>query len=158
MNEFFSCVNSVFNNPTFSEGAIAGGLNSGGHSNGWKANSGNPKVNEGQFESLDGWTIQLSGNIDSSDVLTSIEPICIEKGNGLVNLRIAVGDSGVQFSSKINIQLFTGDHFNLHEDNNGQRHLIQIACDGFEKHKWYDVQVPYDISDYESMRAYFNLP
>ena len=82
------CDDSVFPNATFSEGAIAGGMQGGGMSLGWGAVSGNPVIVEGNPESIDGWSIQLSGNLDTFDILGSIMPICLKNDTGLIKIRI----------------------------------------------------------------------
>ena len=74
------CVNSVIDNPDFNLGAVAGGLNSGGMSRGWKAIAGEPEVIAGEPGSMDGWTIQLSGNLDTAGILSRMDPICLEPG------------------------------------------------------------------------------
>ncbi len=148
------CANSDIENPTFSEGAVAGYLNSGGHSNGWKANSGNPKLNESQIASLDGWTMQLSGNIDTGDILTLTDPICLAKLEGMISVRIAVGDSapgGFTFKGKptkdqFNIQFFRGDQFNFNACDDNCRFYIGSVELRSGNGEWVEIQIPYDLS------------
>jgi hypothetical protein len=151
------CVNSVFDNPSFSEGAIAGGLNSGGHSNGWKASSGNPKLLEGQFESLDSWTMLLSGNLDAADVLTQIEPVCLEKIAGMITVRIAVGDSapggiflrGKPTKEQFDIQLYQGDQFTFNNcDGINCYKIASVSLSGLDSSQWHELRIPYDLSDW----------
>ncbi|MGB4849347.1 MAG: T9SS type A sorting domain-containing protein, partial [Saprospiraceae bacterium] len=163
------CVNSIFNNPTFSEGAIAGNFNSGGHSNGWKASSGNPKVNEGKFESLDGWTIQLSGNLDTADILTQIEPVCLAKIAGMITVRIAVNDSapgGIFFAKagkekkedKMKLAFSRSAVKLNHCDGPDCYPLASIPFALLDTATWLDVQIPYDLSDWDVLDSCGDFP
>lgn len=163
------CTNSVFNNPTFREGAIAGNFNSGGHSNGWKASSGNPKVNEGKFESLDGWTIQLSGNLDTADILTQVEPVCLAKIEGMITVRIAVNDSapgGIFFAKagkekkEESMKLaFSRSAVKLNHCDDPDCYLLaSIPFALLDTSTWLDVQIPYDLTDWDVLDSCGGFP
>ena len=169
------CNSSVFKNRTFSEGAVSGGLNDFGASTGWKSLSGNPEVVEGAAGSTDGWTIQLRGKLDTSDVLTQIDPICLEKSSGMITFRIARSSnseccpsldtvccplSRVSFGCKLNVQLFRGDLFVLEYPYwNPIRCLSLISLDlpslGSD---WVEVQLPYDVSDWDVVDICGDVP
>ena len=151
------CANSVFDNPTFSEGAITGGLNSGGHSDGWKANSGNPKLKEDQIASLDGWTMLLSGNLDTADVLTRLETICLEKSKGVLRGKTVKGSKSNSdnrlFPSQIKFYLGSKEtfKFNLNECNGIDCYeLASIALPVSDTGEWLELEVPYDLSNWEA--------
>ena len=155
------CNTSIFPNPTFSEGAIAGGLNSGGQSNGWKASSGNPKLKEDQITSSDGWTMQLSGNLDTADILTTVEPVCLARVEGMIGIRIAVGDSapGGIFIAKAAKEkpeqkmklAFSRSVVQLnHCDGIDCYSLAAISYAAPDSGEWLDVFIPYDLSQWDA--------
>src|SRR5690606_12414422 len=90
----FECISSRIFNPNFNIGAISGGLNSGGASEGWAAQKGNPEVIECLFGSSDNWTIQLTGNLDDADVLISSQPVCIQRQGRILKAKNKVEHRG----------------------------------------------------------------
>ncbi|HSF88419.1 MAG TPA: T9SS type A sorting domain-containing protein, partial [Saprospiraceae bacterium] len=151
------CSASVFDNPSFGEGAVEGDLDAGGRSSGWKKmKPAQPKTEADKREgSFDGWAINLTGNLEASGILTSIEPVCIEKDSGLITVRIAVSDSGVQVAKKapdrpcdkLEIRLFRGDNFDLDITNCNEMDcytLASIPLSGIDT-GWHELQIPYDL-------------
>ncbi len=151
------CVASVFDNPSFGEGAVEGDLDSGGKSSGWKKmKPAQPKTEaEKRTGSFDGWAIGLSGNLESSGILTTIDPVCIHKDTGLITVRIAVSDSGVQIAKKATerpcdrlvLRLFRGDNFDVDITNcNGVDcyTLASIPLSDLDT-GWHELQIPYDL-------------
>ncbi|MEZ4891584.1 MAG: HYR domain-containing protein [Saprospiraceae bacterium] len=85
------CNNSVFPNPKFTEGSQSGKMSGDGKTDGWYAPCGDPVVWEGIPPGTNnGWTIQLTGNLDSADVLSTIDPVCLEKMAGSGSLRVNI--------------------------------------------------------------------
>lgn len=148
----FDCSDSVFPNPRFSEGAIAGGLNSGGASNGWSTPWGVPIVVEGEPGSTDAWTIQLSGNADTSDVLSTLEPVCLAKSSGTLTVRFGIKEKGIR--ATMAIQLYREDGFEV-PDSSGDWNpirclrLANIDLSPFEE-GWYELQIPYDLNNWDT--------
>ncbi|MEP6792763.1 MAG: T9SS type A sorting domain-containing protein, partial [Saprospiraceae bacterium] len=163
------CVNSVLDNPTFSEGAVKGGLNTGGHSNGWKASSGNPKLLESQIGSIDGWTMLLSGNIDTADILSTVEPVCLAKIEGMIRIRIAVNDSapggvprpfrGKPTKEQFDIELYQGNQISLNScDGTSCYELASVSLRGLPHNEWLDLQIPYDLRDWDALDTCGGFP
>jgi len=149
-NIIADCSGSVFPNPRFSEGAIAGVLNSGGASNGWSTPWGAPVVVEGEPGSTDAWTIQLSGNADTSDVLSTVLPVCLAKTSGTLTVRFGIKEKGIR--ATMAIQLYREDGFEV-PDSSGDWNpirclrLANIDLSPFEE-GWYELQVPYNLSEW----------
>lgn len=149
-NIITDCSGSVFPNPRFSEGAIAGGLNSGGASSGWSSPWGLPIVVEGEPGSTDAWTIQLSGNADTSDVLSTVTPVCLAKTSGTLTVRFGIKEQGIR--ATMAIQLYREDGFEV-PDSSGDWNpirclrLANIDLSPFEE-GWYELQVPYNLSEW----------
>jgi len=147
------CSDSVFPNPRFNEGAIGGGLNSGGASDGWNSPWGDPVVVEGEPGSTDAWTIQLSGNADTSDVLSTIQPVCLEKSSGTLTVRFGIKEQGIK--ATMAIQLYREEGFEV-PDSSGTWNpirclrLASIDLSPFEE-GWYELEVPYDLSNWETL-------
>lgn len=152
------CITSVFDNPGFSEGAVAGGLNSGGMSRGWNAITGEPEVIAGEPGSTDGWTMQLSGNLDTASVLSRLEPICLEKSTG--NLRTKIKSTKSNTSDRIfpgTLKVFLGTGwgfppvFNLNEcDGINCFELASINLPTTDSAEWITIKVPYDLSGWDA--------
>lgn len=159
------CGNGIIANPRMNEGAVSGGLNSGGASSNWLGLTGDPEVIEGAQGSLDGFTIKLSGKLDSSDVLSQAEPICLKKATGSLMFRFSrIGNgeccpsldticcpnslTNISFGCNLSIQLFRGDDFVLEYPTWNPIRCLKLASielapiDG----EWVDVEVPFDIS------------
>lgn len=160
-----ACNNSVFENPTFSEGAVQGGLNTVGHSNGWKASSGNPKLLESQIGSLDGWTVFLSGNIDTSDILSTVEPICLTKIEGMIRVRIAVNDSapggirGKPTKEQFDIELYQGNQIKPNScDGISCYELASVSLRGLPHNEWLELRIPYNLRDWDAFDTCGGFP
>ncbi len=153
------CINPVIDNPTFSEGAVAGGLNSGGMSRGWNGISGDPEVVEGEPGSLDGWTIQLRGNLDTADILSRMQPICLDKGTGIVTGTTVKGSKSNadnrEFPSTLRVFLgrgwsFPPSGFKLNEcDGIDCYELASIVLPTTDSAEWLQFEIPYDLSDWD---------
>ncbi len=64
-------------------------LTTGGSAPGWSASSGNPVLLSGISGSQDGWGMAISGNASGSDILSSVETVCLPASeNGTLSLRI----------------------------------------------------------------------
>ncbi len=132
------CTDSDFPNPAFAEGAIGGGMLSGGASTGWTALSGEPKVVEGEPGSFDAWTIELSGNFDTAGVLATMEPVCLEKTSGTITMR-AKEPSGLGARVRpCDIAKWT-PNFPLHG-----RYTIPLS--GIDGPEWVEIEIPFDLS------------
>lgn len=145
------CTEAVFRNPTFSEGAVAGGLNSGGASTGWYGPCGDPTVVIGSVGSHDSATILLTGNLDSSDVLSQLEPVCLKKDSGVISLRFGIREQGIK--SALNIQLYQGDVFEMNDcDGITCFDLARIDLSAFDT-GWVDLQIPYDLRNWDAVET-----
>ncbi len=151
------CSNSIFANPKFSQGAVAGILGAGGTSTGWKALSGKPYVLEGKpAGTLDGWAMAIAGNLDSSDVLSSVEPICLKKDSGMITLRMAsdpVPGADIKLGrhpprGNISIQLYQGNTFNINNCGNCYKLASIIDILPLDSSDWVQIQIPYNLSDW----------
>ncbi len=145
-----ACDNSVFPNSGFSEGAVAGPMNDTGAVTGWSSLSGHPLVTEGVPGSLDQWAIGLSGNLDSTDLLVSLEPVCIKNDIGTISMRLRHwGDPHENLNGK---------HI---KDWHGKQKSFDLGnCDGFDcfetanidisflDSNWVDMEIPFDLSDW----------
>ncbi len=141
------CDDHSFDNPTFSEGAEAGNLGDGGESNGWTSILGRPMVVEGSPGSLDGWTMDLWGNLDTASVLTSISTMCLKKDTGTFMLRYDCTKC-VDYV-KIRMHIHTDDHFNLNEcDSTNCFDIVTFNPTIIGSNEWVDLQIPYDIRNW----------
>lgn len=152
------CSSAVFVNPSFGEGAVEGDLDEGGSSSGWKKmKPAQPKTEaDKRTGSYDGWAINLSGNLESSGILTSIDPVCIEKDSGLITVRIAVNDSGVQIAAKkapdrprnrLEVRLFRGDNFDIDFTNCNELDCYTLASIPLSNLDtgWHELHIPYNL-------------
>ena len=145
-----ACANSIYPNPGFRDSAVVGGLGTGGtgKSAGWKSLSGNPIVAEGEAGSHDGWTIELGGQFDSTDVLSPIKPLCLTKDVGNISFRFGIKEKGIR--GTLSVLLFQGQDFvPTYPYWNPIRCLSTVALDleSFDT-GWVDVEVPYDITNW----------
>jgi hypothetical protein len=154
------CNNSVLSNSRFSEGSpIAGNLNAGGFCEGWKAISGQPFLFEGQpAETLDAWALYITGNLDSSDVVSSAMPICVE-GSGMVSLRVA-GDPIPGMDVKIGrtppgstmfVVLYQGNTLDIHNCENCYK---LVSVDGLlplDSGEWVQIEAPFNLNNWATM-------
>lgn len=141
------CTDSDLPNPAFNLGAVGGGLLSGGMSTGWGAAFGEPVVIEGAPGSFDAWTIQLSGNLDSSAVLTSLEPICVEKSTGMLSMRMAAKrppyDEGRRHRP-CDVVKVSGSGWSPSVPASGR--LAFIPMDLLDSSEWVEIEIPYDLT------------
>jgi hypothetical protein len=153
------CDDSVFPNSAFSEGAVVGGLNSGGASTWWKGLYGDPQM-EHTIGSLDNWAVLLTGHIDSADVLSSDSSVCMKKESGTLMLR---GALAVETDSR-------GDHrlaiFFNREDSyvynvfNPENCFMVAKLDitNYDDTSWFDLEIPYDLSTWGSLDTCGDAP
>jgi len=147
-----NCNNFTIENASFNEGAIAGGLNSGGASNGWIGIGGDPIVVNGSFGSLDDWTIQLLGNRDTASILSQENAICIKKDTGTIILRGRVPKGSVFHGgaqAALVIQVHIGNLFELNNCNGFDCYeLASIQLSDLLPDEWNDVVIPYDLRNW----------
>ncbi len=135
------CETSLFPNPDFDEGAVAGSLGMEGMSAGWTRAWGDPHidVNGGKKK------VRLAGNFDNADVLSTQEAICLQKTTGTISLRHGIKVNGIR--STLNIQFFTGDDYTFgacSSENCFQ--VARIELPPSDTSEEFDVVIPYDIS------------
>lgn len=151
------CVGTLIDNPSFAIGANAGGLNSGGTSRGWNSISGEAEVIEGTEGSIDGWTILLSGNLDTADILSRAEGICHNKGVGVFSAHVKSSKSNSserRFPSILKVFLGRGWSF-------PPTFSVRNPCEGIDCYElasvplpvtdtgeWFDIEIPYDLRDW----------
>jgi hypothetical protein len=157
------CVSGVLSNNGFQEGAVAGGLNPTdvGKSTGWKSAYGNPMIVEGHGAS-DGWSVMLSGNRDSADVLTREKSICWVKDTGTIFLRL---HNWKKDKDTLSIYAKPGEAFVLrvYRDSFGIPNPLLDTCPSktcFEllniplvdlpsdSSDWFTIEVPYNLKDW----------
>ncbi len=144
-----ACDVSNFPNPGFSEGAVAGGINSTGASSGWYGPCGEPVVVSGEPGSHDGWTILLTGNRDSADVLAPLDAGCIYLDSGTISLRFGIREKGIK--SALHIELYQGPVFEMNDCNGSA--CIDLATIDLSPLDtgWQDLELPYNISDWGAL-------
>ncbi|MDZ4749927.1 MAG: T9SS type A sorting domain-containing protein [Saprospiraceae bacterium] len=151
------CVDPFMDNPDFNLGAQAGGFNSGGMSRGWSAASGDPVVIEGEPGSADGWTILLSGNLDTADILSRSESICLDKSEGVFATTVKGSKSNTserRTPGTLNIYLKRGWSF-------PPTFSVLTPCEGIDCYalasvplpstntdEWFDIGIPYDLREW----------
>lgn len=148
------CSDSVIDNPTFSEGAVVGELDAGGNSTGWKKMKPSPAKTEVDKRqgSFDGWTIDLSGNIETAGILTRFEPICLERTAGLITVRIAVSDVD-RPCDKLVARIFRGDVFNINEcPENDCYELVSLSLADLDT-GWNELLIPYNLRNWDAVDA-----
>jgi hypothetical protein len=147
------CDDAVFENPDFEEGAMAGGLNSGGATSDWLAPWGDPHVviDDGK------WKVRLTGNLDTADVLSAETAMCLEKGPGTVTLRGSINKSR---SNIKNIAIFfnTGDNFEFNVFNPASCFRIATLDLAQYDSSWFDLEIPYDLSSWAALDACGDAP
>ncbi len=151
------CAEGSLDNPAFDIGAHAGGLNSGGTSRGWNAVAGEPEVIEGTEGSADGWTMLLSGNIDTAGILSLSESICLDKGVGLFSTTVKSGKSNSSDRRSPGIlKVFLGrgwsfpPSFSVRNPCEGIDcyELASVPLPFTDSSEWFEVQIPYDLRDW----------
>ncbi|MBL7804308.1 MAG: T9SS type A sorting domain-containing protein, partial [Saprospiraceae bacterium] len=153
------CSADVVTNPGFDQGAVTGGLNSGGVTSGWQGVYGDPVVKEG-FGASDGWSVMLSGNRESADVLSPLIATCWVKDTGTISLRIHSwpndpnGNNPV-FAAKpgetLMLRLYRGAIQNPFTDTcDGSNCLVLLEQlpESPDSSEWYHLEIPYNLSDW----------
>jgi hypothetical protein len=142
------CGNSVFINSDFNMGAVPGGMNSGGATQGWSSISGEPIVVEGETGSTDAWSIDLDGNFSSSSILTTLDPVCLEKTAGDATLRFKIKQGGIK--GMLVLVLYRTDAFEAGDCNPETCYAIEDSKWTQELHlnQWMQLTFPYDLSDW----------
>lgn len=144
----------AFDNAGFNEGAQAGGLHSGGMSSGWNSVSGEAEVLEGTEGSLDGWTILLSGNLDTADVLSRAEGSCHDKNYALFSAHVKSGKSNT--SDRVNPGVLTvalarsrsfPPNYSIKDkcEDPDCYELASIPLPATDSTEWFDLQIPYNL-------------
>jgi hypothetical protein len=150
------CDQSVFRNPTFSEGALEGGLSAGGASDFWKADSGDPIVYQSSaVGSHDSWMILLSGNLDTTDILSTIDPICLVSDTGTISLRLfgepipGADCCRCPPPCRSKMFFFQGNSFdpNVHSPENFEIADVPLPLK-LDSLGWLDIIIPYDIRNW----------
>jgi hypothetical protein len=148
----------LLKNSGFSQGPVAGGLNSGGSAIGWTGSSGNPVLVSGAAGSQDGWAMFISGNASSADVLSSTETVCIPgTENGMLSLRlrvptdpipgadVKVGKKNPPHPKKATIQFSSGTGSGCPA---GNCYTVAVLEDLFASNDWYELRIPYNLSNW----------
>jgi hypothetical protein len=152
--DFHQCSNSLIENGSFSEGAVPGGFNSGGSLSNWSSISGEPVVIEGSIGSLDGWTVQLTGNLDDADVLIVTNPICFTKSTGVLTISYKAehwGDPHENLNGKHikdwegKQRLFIGDNFDISQCEGINCYELGSIDLSIADTGWIEYQIPYDL-------------
>lgn len=159
------CTESVWPNPGFSEGAIAGNMNMGGVVSGWVGEGEFPTVLEGVEGSDDAWSILLTGCYFNSDVLRSSEPICLSKTDtGTLSIRLRTPGDPVPgipvligkpppprnlIIGLVNPQA-AQPPFGLYPPE-GKYLIVLRGFLALEDDDWYELSVPFDLSDWVSL-------
>ncbi len=151
------CAGTLIDNPSFAIGANSGGLNSEGTSRGWNSISGEAEVIEGTDGSLDGWTIQLYGNLDTADILSRTESICHNKGVGVFSAHVKSSKSNSserRFPSILKVFLGRGWSFpptfsvrNPCESIDCYE-LASVPLSVTDTGEWFEIEIPYDLRDW----------
>jgi hypothetical protein len=156
------CADSVFPNPGFGEGAIAGNMTMGGEAPGWLGEGEYPTVLEGVDGSDDAWSVMVTGCYFSSDRLFSKMPSCAGKNEaGTLTLRMrSPGDPIPGADIKVGRKPPGGTKLTIALDDGAPKD----PCKGPQKEQdcyylaeimdflpvedddWYDVYIPYDLS------------
>ena len=152
------CPRSIWSNPSFGDGAIAGNMNMGGEAPGWIGEGDHPTVLEGVPEAEDAWSILLTGCYFNSDLLISADPICLSKTDtGTITIRLRTpGDPIPGASVKVGRKppggnnIIIGYGLNLNQQAGHQRLAIIEDLLPLEDDDWYDLYIPFDLKNLES--------
>lgn len=157
------CNNTLIHNHRFSENPMAGGLTSGGNAPGWEALAGNPVLYE-DASSPDGWAMVLTGNYDTSDVLSTAMPFCISKNDtGTLEILLrapsdpipGIPDTGRRRppSGSGKIMLFTGANLPYPNCQGASCYELADLADllPFEDDGWYQLSIPYNLRDWSPL-------
>ncbi len=155
------CSADVVANPGFDQGAVAGGLNSGGATSGWLGVYGDPVVKEG-FGASDGWSVMLSGNRESADVLSPENPGCWVKDTGVISLRllvwaidhIATEGNSQKPGESLALRLYRGDVPNpLSDTCDGVNclELVSFLPEPADSSIWFNLDIPYNLSNWAAV-------
>lgn len=140
------CTDSVFPNASFAQGAVPGGMLSGGASAEWTVLEGEPIVAEGQPGSIDGWTIQLSGNFDTYDILITTDSFCLERDTGMIVLKMQQIQSENQKAQaqRLAINTFSGSNTIT---------FVSIPLDILGNSEWVEVEIPYNLNFWQELQT-----
>jgi len=155
------CPMSIFDNPGLNEGSVAGQLGMGGECPGWVALHDVPVVMEGVDGSTDGWSVLLTGCYFNSDILQSAEPVCIfKKDEGLLIAMRIWGDPHIDSKddkkwdfSRLTLALLGKDAAEPPCDKyalEDRRTVILHDLLPFEEDAWYELTVPFDLSNWDA--------
>ena len=158
-NNPLTCSSLVLSNPGFNENALAGGLNSGGSAPGWKGAFGNPELKEGAG-ALDGWSVLLTGNRDSSDVLSREQAACWLKDSGMLSLRVFTWTHDTPLVSMPLLTQQPGENLVVRLYRGAVPYPAGGPCDGSnclelasialtsppDSSNWYTLDIPYDLT------------
>ncbi len=124
-------------------------------SSGWNSVSGEAEVLEGTEGSLDGWTILLSGNLDTADVLSRPEGNCHYKNYALFSAHVKSGKSnssdrvipGVLTVALARARSFPPS-YSIKDKCEGPDcyEIASIPLPVSDSTEWFDLQIPYDLT------------
>lgn len=135
------CDASLLPNPDFEEGAIVGSLGMEGMISGWTRVWGDPHVQESDGKKR----VRLAGNLRSAGVLSTLEPVCLEKTTGSISLRFGIREKGQR--GRLIIQFFTGDVYTFGECNSENCfQAVSIELPPADTSEEFDVVIPYNFS------------
>lgn len=147
------CTTSVFPNPGFDEGAVAGNMTMGGEAPGWLGEGDHPMVLEGVEGSEDAWSVLLTGCYFRSDVLRSAEPVCLKRDEGILQVRLRTpGDPIPGVSVKVGRKPPGGMTLAIQSENQkAQAKRLAIIEDllPLEDDDWYVLYIPIDPDNLE---------
>lgn len=135
------CDASLLPNPDFEEGAVAGSLGMEGMISGWTRVWGDPhvQVSDGKKK------VRLAGNLTGADVLSTQEPVCLQKTTGTISLRFGIKEKGQR--GRLVIGFFTGDTYTFGECNSESCFQIaEIELPPADTSEELDLVIPYDLS------------
>lgn len=134
------CSDEVLRNPDFSDGAIEGGLNSGGASSNWLAPWGDPHVLEGDGGN---WFIRLRGNLEVSDVLEHSPAKCMKREETVLSLRMKA-DMRPRPGRPCDIM-----KADWTDENGTVLKSIRIPLTEISSTEWTEVEIPLELTDIE---------
>lgn len=145
-----ACKNSVLKNPEFNKGGAAGPLGSGGNSDDWVKVKGNPMVKDTSIVGDDDWSIMLTGNDESYDVIRTDITYCLERDSGRVSLRAKAwngeeNEPGIPISTMLFINFVRGDSFPTFPCTGDN--CLEVACLEFPvgTEEWVEFEFDYDL-------------
>lgn len=159
------CKKSVFVNSGFDDGATAGGLNSGGNSTGWAGPIGDPEIVSGEIGSEDGWSVELGGNYDSYDVLSTESGVCLNKNSATIMIRTTINTTRSNIRKPgITVVLYNGGPFTPDNCPGDQCRIIAnidllplYPQDSLEEPEWFEIEIPFDLRDWMTSDSCDNI-